>query len=118
MVEYFGARLRELREQAGLSRKELAEKAGLQSEAGIRNLEQGIRSPSWETVIALADALGCSTEAFREKPTVEFVEPRKPGRPKKQEVNAEGDAPGAGDNQKGKKPEAKGRRRQTDRPHR
>lgn len=87
MVEYFGARLRELREQAGLSRKELAEKAGLQSEAGIRNLEQGIRSPSWETVIALADALGCSTEAFREKPTAEAEQPRKPGRPRKQKTD-------------------------------
>ncbi len=45
--EWFAGRLRELREAAGYSRKELAERANLRSLAGIRDLEQGIRKPSW-----------------------------------------------------------------------
>lgn len=85
MVERFAARLRELREEAGLSRKELAERAGMKSEAGIRDLEQGRRSPSWETVLALAAALGVDCTAFTQEPSSEAAEPRKPGRPRKQE---------------------------------
>lgn len=48
----FGARLRELREAAGLTQKALAEAAGLTPD-GIVKLEGGIRSPGWETVLAL-----------------------------------------------------------------
>lgn len=81
--ERFAARLRELREAAGLSRKELAAKAGLRSEGGIRDLEQGLRVPSWDTVLALAAALGVECTAFTEEPSTEATEPRKPGRPRK-----------------------------------
>lgn len=84
-MERFAARLRELREEAGLSRKELAERAGMKSEGGIRDLEQGRRSPSWETVLALAAALGVDCTAFTQEPSPEAAEPRKPGRPRKQE---------------------------------
>jgi transcriptional regulator with XRE-family HTH domain len=80
-VAWFGQRLRELREVAGLSRKDLADRAGMQSEAGVRNLEQGIRSPSWETVLRLASALGVSCEAFTQAPAPR--EPAGPGRPAK-----------------------------------
>jgi transcriptional regulator with XRE-family HTH domain len=83
---WFAGRLRELREAAGLSRKELADKAGLQSEAGIRNLEQGVRRPTWETVLALARALGVSCEAFTREPAPRAV--AGPGRPPRKDADA------------------------------
>jgi transcriptional regulator with XRE-family HTH domain len=49
---------------------------------GLSRLERGNRSPSWETVLALADALGVSTEAFRQAPAVR-QEPAGRGRPRK-----------------------------------
>jgi transcriptional regulator with XRE-family HTH domain len=64
-VGQFALRLKELRAAAGWSQPELAERAGM-TKAGICNLEQGRRQASWATVVALADALGVSTEAFRE----------------------------------------------------
>jgi transcriptional regulator with XRE-family HTH domain len=80
-AEWFARRLRELREAAGLSRKELAGRAGLKSEAGIRNLEQGLRLPTWPTVVALSKALGVPCDAFLQPPG----EPTPPaaGRPRK-----------------------------------
>jgi transcriptional regulator with XRE-family HTH domain len=74
----FGERLKELREAAGLTQPELAERAGL-NRFGIAKLEQGVREPTWATVQALAKALGvrCSAfEAVAEAPT----EPPKLGR--------------------------------------
>lgn len=59
----FGPCLRELRETAGLSQAQLAERAGMHLH-GVTKLEQGYREPSWATVLALAKALGVSTEAF------------------------------------------------------
>jgi len=80
--EWFAGRLRELREQAGLSRKQLAERAALESEAGIRNLEQGIVFPSWKMVLALCKALGVTCDAFTQQPS-EDLPPPKSGRPRK-----------------------------------
>lgn len=77
----FGSRLKEIREQAGLSQREVCERAGLTLD-GLSKLERGLRSPSWDTVVALANALGVSCEAFRESPATEQP-PGKPGRPKK-----------------------------------
>ncbi len=58
----FGSRLRLLRESAGLSQEELAERAGLSSHA-VSALERGTRTrPYPHTVRALADALGASDE--------------------------------------------------------
>ena len=59
----FGLCLRELREAAGLSQAQLAERAGMHLH-GVTKLEQGYREPSWATVLALAKALGVSTDAF------------------------------------------------------
>jgi transcriptional regulator with XRE-family HTH domain len=96
----FGRRLKELREQAGLTQPQLADKAKL-SKAGIADLEQGRREPSWATVQALAAALEVSCEAFNQEPAerpevgrgrppkdatrrTEEAPPKKPrGRPKK-----------------------------------
>ena len=53
----FGAKLRQLREAAGLTQEELAQKAGL-TVRGISDLERGARNrPYPHTVRSLADAL-------------------------------------------------------------
>ncbi len=77
----FAARLRELRESAGLTQEALAIKAGL-SRDGVAHLEQGRRSPSWKTVQALASALGVESGAFTTTPRTTTTR-RKPGRPTK-----------------------------------
>ena len=66
-AEWFAGRLKELREQARLTQPELADKAGL-SKAGVADLEQGRREPSWATAVALAGALGVEVTAFLEMP--------------------------------------------------
>ncbi len=88
----FSLRLRELRDAAGWTQAELASRSGV-SERAVAQWERGIRQPSWEHVIALADALGVSTEAFRQEPTPPIPEKRKPGRPRK--PPSEGEAPPA-----------------------
>jgi transcriptional regulator with XRE-family HTH domain len=55
--------LKQLREDAGLSQGELAEKAGLNL-WGVAKLEQGVREPTWNTVLVLAAALGVDCNAF------------------------------------------------------
>jgi predicted ATPase/DNA-binding XRE family transcriptional regulator len=58
----FGEHLRRLRETAGLSQEELAERAGL-SPAAVSALERGHRrNPYPQTIRALSDALGLSGE--------------------------------------------------------
>ncbi len=58
----FGRRLRQLREGAGLTQEQLAERAGI-SPGGVEALESGRRrSPCAHTVQALADALSLSNE--------------------------------------------------------
>ncbi len=58
----FGARLRRLRKEAGLSQQELALRAGLSLNA-VNALERGARKhPYPHTVRSLADALGLSEE--------------------------------------------------------
>jgi len=53
----FGARIRALRQEQGLSQEQLAERAELSRDAVVR-LESGERGPRLETVAALASALG------------------------------------------------------------
>src|SRR5262249_25819887 len=79
-ANYFAGRLKELREQAGLNQQELAERAGM-SKGGIANLEQGRTKPAWDSVLALAAALGVSCEAFQAAPASR-PEPQR-GRPPK-----------------------------------
>jgi transcriptional regulator with XRE-family HTH domain len=86
----FARRLKELREGAGLTQQQLGERAGLHK-LSVAKLEQALREPTWATVQALADALGVSCEAFREKPGP-APEPQR-GRPRK--APAEGPADGA-----------------------
>jgi transcriptional regulator with XRE-family HTH domain len=79
-AEHFGPRLRELREAAGLTQVELAGRAGIHPQALVK-LEAGNRVPSWDSVLALAEALGVSCDAFTAAPA--RVGPRRPGRPPK-----------------------------------
>jgi transcriptional regulator with XRE-family HTH domain len=79
-ADWFAGRLKELREQAGLTQQQLGEKAGL-SQAGIADLEQQRRKPAWETVVALCRALGVTPEAFLQEPSA-APKPRR-GRPRK-----------------------------------
>jgi transcriptional regulator with XRE-family HTH domain len=77
----FAARLKELREAAGLTQRELAERAGLHHFA-IAKLEQGLREPAWKTVQAIAAALGVNCHAFEKKSIRKSRKPG-PGRPPK-----------------------------------
>lgn len=63
----FAARLKELREKAGLSQYELAKRAGLSRQA-ISHIEAGNREPGWNTVLKLAQALGVNVLAFTDEP--------------------------------------------------
>jgi len=60
----FAERLRLLRESAGLTQKELAERVDCHYMT-ISHLERATHEPAWPLVLALADALNVSTEAFR-----------------------------------------------------
>jgi transcriptional regulator with XRE-family HTH domain len=66
-AEMFASSLRRLRQEAGLTIQALADKAGMHLES-VAQLERGRRRPTWESVLALADALGISVEAFRDRP--------------------------------------------------
>jgi transcriptional regulator with XRE-family HTH domain len=80
-AKWFAGRLKELREAAGLTQKELADLAGM-SKDGISHLEQGRREPSWASVLAISGALQVSVEAFTIEPRADLPEPRR-GRPPK-----------------------------------
>jgi transcriptional regulator with XRE-family HTH domain len=76
-----GARLRALREAAGLSQQEVATRAGI-SLSVVFQLEQGKRKdPKLSTLVALAEALGTDVG----KLALELTQPpaAKPGRRKK-----------------------------------
>jgi transcriptional regulator with XRE-family HTH domain len=82
MADRFGERLRQVREGASLTQQELADRIGFHK-LSVAKLEQGIREPTWPTVLDLADALSVSTEVFRPKDGA--AEPRRRGRPRKDE---------------------------------
>ncbi len=89
----FGGRLRELREAAGLTQVQLAERVGLYSQ-GVVKLERGEREPAWATVIVLAEALGVDCRAFLQAPA--SISERKIGRPAKAPVTARASSDGDG----------------------
>ena len=64
IAETFPVILTRLRTEAGLSVPALARASGMSDDA-IRKWESGDRSPSWEAVCRLADAMGLPTDAFR-----------------------------------------------------
>jgi transcriptional regulator with XRE-family HTH domain len=66
--DHFAARLRELRERAGWTQDQLADRAGMTRE-GVAQLEISRRAPAWKSVLALANALGVGVEAFTAPPS-------------------------------------------------
>jgi DNA-binding XRE family transcriptional regulator len=64
----FGARLRELREGAGLTQKELADRAGL-SQNAVSQWEQGNREPLVSNAMTLAEVLGCDIADLFKSPS-------------------------------------------------
>jgi transcriptional regulator with XRE-family HTH domain len=87
---WFGGRLRELREGAGFTRQQLADKAKVSAD-GISQWERGVREPSWSIVIALSEALGVDCRAFLKPPLDR--KPARPGRPPKPKDEAEESKP-------------------------
>jgi transcriptional regulator with XRE-family HTH domain len=81
-ADYFAARLKELREQAGLTQQELAERTGFTA-SGVSQWEMGRRVPAWPHVVALAEALGVTPDAFLAEPQAR--PPAGRGRPRKAE---------------------------------
>ncbi len=59
----FGENLRDARHQAGVSRQQLAQAAGL-SDSTIRLYEQGVREPNLRTIVKLARGLGVAPAAL------------------------------------------------------
>ncbi len=80
----FAARLKEIREEKGVSQYALAKSSGLSKQA-ISQLELGLREPNWQTVQLLALALGVDCTAFKDTGLeLPDVEPSAgPGRPRK-----------------------------------
>lgn len=60
----FGRRLHALRKERGMTQAKLGEAAGGMIVAAVSRLENGGRTPSWDTVLALAAALGVTPDAF------------------------------------------------------
>jgi transcriptional regulator with XRE-family HTH domain len=59
----FAERLAELRTAAGLTQRQLGERAAM-STSTISNYEQGLRQPNWIALFQLCRALGVTHEAF------------------------------------------------------
>lgn len=70
----FGRRLKELREKAGLSQAQLAEKTGM-NVFGVAKLEQGQREPGWATVLIICKALSVDCTAFADCSDLTIEEP-------------------------------------------
>jgi transcriptional regulator with XRE-family HTH domain len=77
----FPVRLKELREAAGLTQQQLADRSKL-ALGVIRKLERGANGPTWATVCALTDALGVDCTAFTQTPASDGLQLRM-GRPPK-----------------------------------
>lgn len=74
----FAGRLKDLREAAGLSQTQLAEKVGT-SVRNISRLETGVQEATWPTILALCEILGVDCTAFTKEPAKRA--PAKRGRP-------------------------------------
>lgn len=61
IVPAIGARIREIREQRGLSQTDLGDLCGLKPNR-ISNYETGLRVPPLAAIIALCRGLGCSAD--------------------------------------------------------
>lgn len=66
----FGSNLQSLRELRGLTQAELGKRAGMAA-ASISHFETGQRTPSLESLVKLADALGVSVDVLLGRAPVE-----------------------------------------------
>jgi len=62
-TQHFGRRLKELREESGLSQSELAKQAEIPQQS-IAAWESGQFDPGWSKVMKLCAALGVTCDAF------------------------------------------------------
>lgn len=61
-MQRFGEKLRALREQRGLSMRQLAEALGFQTHSFIGHLESGRKHPSLELAVKIADYFGVTVD--------------------------------------------------------
>jgi transcriptional regulator with XRE-family HTH domain len=82
----FGKRLRQIREQVGITQKELAERAGCHAMT-IAKLERGVQEPAWPLVQVLGKALGVNCLAFTaEAPAAPLPEPLPHGKSRREKA--------------------------------
>jgi transcriptional regulator with XRE-family HTH domain len=74
----FGSRLKELREQQGMSQRELAKLLQL-SPSTIAMYELGQRSPDKETIIKIADLFSVTVDYLLGRPSVVVTQSQHPG---------------------------------------
>src|SRR5215831_354917 len=72
----FGARLKELRENRGLSQEALADRSGIPHHS-VARIEQDRKRPKWEEGLALCAALGASLDEFAPEALRRATEHRK-----------------------------------------
>lgn len=68
-----GNKLRSLREDRGLTRRELAKMLSVTTPA-VNHLESGIRLPSFEMLVKLSNVFGISSDELTRMSTVEETE--------------------------------------------
>jgi transcriptional regulator with XRE-family HTH domain len=79
LLDSVGRRIGELRERAGLTQADVAERAAM-SLTNYQRIEAGTQNLTLRTMARIARVLGCEVAAFLEAPKA----PRpKPGRPKR-----------------------------------
>ena len=81
----FAGRLRTLRETAGVTQADLAQRAQI-SLTSLVKLESAKQEPTWLTVIKLAEALGCQPNDFLSDGEPSDPPKRPRGRPKRQDA--------------------------------
>lgn len=59
-TSHLGGTIREAREKAGLTQRELSARTGSLHQSSIALIERGMRIPSIQTLIAIASVLRCS----------------------------------------------------------
>lgn len=84
----FAARLKQLRETAGLTQRQLAEAIG-STVRNVSRLETGAQEATWPAVLKLSQALGVDCTAFTQEPAER--EPAGRGRPRKAEAEPAAD---------------------------
>lgn len=77
----FAERLRQLRDEAGLSEAKLAEASGV-SYGTLHEYVLGRRHPSFGNVVKIAKALGVTCDAFAECDDIAEEKPKKKRRPR------------------------------------